>query len=337
MYGGLSLGIQAQYRKIGDAATGWSSDLGAIWRPVRFLSLGWDWRDVNEHDGSRWSGHGVGVGIRPFGTPLLTLGWEAWKGGVPDLQSVQKEHGLTQEFQGEIRPLRWLALSGRWIPEDGDDSWSFGVSAQATPHVRLFSRTQPRPEGGPLQGFGAHMGGSFLPDAGTPVPGSVLYHVGAISGEAGSEGIVRSRKGFAQVRDDLLRLSRRSEAKVVVLDLGAGAMPLAQAGQLRRLVLKLRESGKKVVAWSQDLTMSSLHVMSACDRAAISPLGTVRARGLAARSIYAGSLLRKHFPPTERHRVTNSGIAAGQGAYRKTRPHRLGRVTSNAVEISWKG
>jgi len=292
--GGLGLGAKAQHRSIGETSMGWSADLGAIWRPVRFLGLGWDWRNAGGRDGSSWEGHGFGVGVRPFGTPFFTLGWEAWKGGVPDFESYQTDHDVVQELQGEVRPFPWFALNGRWIPQEGEDSWSFGVSAQVTPYTRFFSRTQPRPEGGPLQGVGVHLGGSFLPDAGMTLPGSVLYHVGALSGEAGSEGLVHSKKGFAQVRDDLLLVAARSKAKVVVLDLGSGAMPLSQAGQLRRLVLKLRESGKRVVAWSQDLTMASLHVMSACDKAAISPLGTVRSRGLAMRTIYAGSALRKH-------------------------------------------
>lgn len=293
--GGIGLGAKAEKRHVGEHPTGWSGDIGAIWKPVRFLSVGWEWQNVDGRDESRWDGHGLGVALRPFGNPLLTLGWEMWKGGIADLQAYGAHHNdAVQEFQGEFRPFEWLALNGRWAPEKGEDSWSFGISAQMTPQARFFSRTQPGLEGGALQGIGLHMGGSFLPNVGMAPAGSVLYHVGALDGEAGEDGFLQSKKGFAQVRDDLLRVANRSEAKVVVLDLGSGSLTLAQAGQLRRLVLKLRASGKKVVGWSQDLTMASLHVMSACNKAAISPLGTVRSHGLSARTIYAGSFLRKH-------------------------------------------
>lgn len=292
--GGVDLGAGFRHRRIGESSTGWSSDIGALWRPNRFLSLGWDWRDVGEQDGLRWSGHGIGVGFRPFGTPWFAFGWEGWKGGVPDYDGYAKDDGIVHELQAEFRPFEGLALTGRWIPDEDEEIWSFGVSAQLSPHGRFFARTQPGPEGGSLQGVGLHMGGDLLPDAGMTFPGAVLYRVGSLSGEAGKDGFLRSRKGFAQVRDDLLRLSERQDVKAVVLDLGSGRMSLSQAGALRRLVLKLRERGKSVVGWSQDLTMSSLHVLSACDKAAISPLGTVRSRGLAMRSIYAGSALRRH-------------------------------------------
>lgn len=292
--GGVDIGAGARYRDVGELNTGWSWDLGAIWRPGRFLSLGWDWRDAGERDGTRWSGHGLGVALRPFGTPFATIGWECWKGGVPYMDAMQTDHDLSHELQAEIRPHDWLAVTGRWALLESDEVWSLALSAQLSPHARLFGRTQPGAEGGTLQGVGIHLGGDLLPDAGLAVPGAILYHVGSLSGEAGDEGLIRSRKGFAQVRDDLLRLARRYDVKAVVLDLGPGQMTLSHAGALRRLALLLRERGKTVSAWSQDLTMSSLHVMSACNRAAISPLGTVRAHGLSLRTIYAGEALKRH-------------------------------------------
>lgn len=292
MPGGLSVGGRLVRRTTQDVVWGWSGDLGAIWRPVPQLSLGWDWENLQGRDDGRWQGHGLAAGIRPFGDPSLTLGLESWLGRTPLSATAWDE--AVHEFSGEIRPLPWLAATGRWIPAL-DDAWSFGLSAQVSSYARLFGRTSPGAEGGSLQGMGVHLTGHAIPGATNSVPpGSFLYHVGKIAGETGEEGLFRSTKGFAQVRDDLLNVASRSDVKVLALDLGSGRMSLAQAGQLRRLVLKLRESGKTVVAWSQDLTMSSLHVMSACDKAAISPLGTVRSRGLALRTIYAGSALRRH-------------------------------------------
>jgi len=292
--GGVALGATLQKRELSGTSMGWSSDLGATWRPVRYLSAGWHWKNAGGRDAARWEGHGAGLAVRPFGTPTLQLGWEAWRGDVPELADLLgRQRKIVQELQGEVRPFSWLGLQGRWIP-DQSDSWSFGAYAQVTPHARLFSRTQPGAEGGVLQGLGVHMGGNRLPDAGSIPPGRVLYHVGDLTGEAGQDGLIRSQKGFAQVRADLQRLGQRSDVKMLVLDLGSGAMSLTHAGELRREILGLRSHGVKVVAWSQDLTMASLYVMSACTRAAISPLGTVRSRGLAVRSIYAGGALRRH-------------------------------------------
>lgn len=290
--GGLALGGRAVRRTTQGDVWGWSGDLGALWRPVPQLSLGWDWENLRGRDAGRWQGHGLAAGIRPFGDPSLTVGLETWLGRTPLSGAAWDE--AVHELSGEVRPLPWLAATGRWIPQF-EDAWSFGLSAQLNSYARLFGRTSPGPEGGTLQGLGAHFTGLAIPGATHSVPpGSFVYHLGKFSGEAGEEGLFRSTKGFAQVRDDLLAIHSRSEVKVLVLDLGGGRLTLSQAGQLRRLVLKLREGGKTVVAWSQDLTMASLHVMSACDKAAISPLGTVRSRGLAMRTIYAGSALRRH-------------------------------------------
>jgi len=290
--GGVGIGAKAVRRSLDGHSMGWSGDLGTIWRPFPLLSLGWDWENAGGRDKTRWQGHGLAVGVRPFGDPVLALGWEAWLGRTP--ASTESWNGAVHELCGEVRPVGWLALSGRWIPSR-QDAWSVGVSAQVSPHAELFGRTAPGPDGGSLQGLGVRLTGDAMPNATNSVPqGSFLYHVGALVGEAGEEGLLRSKKGFAQVRDDLLRIAGRSEVKVLVLDLGSGAMSLSHAGQLRRLVLHLRATGKTVAVWSQDLTMASLHVMSAANKAAISPLGTVRSRGLAVRSIYAGSALRKH-------------------------------------------
>lgn len=291
---GFALGGTLLRRELSGTSMGWSSDLGAIWRPSRHFSAGWHWKNAGGRDAERWEGHGVGLGVRPFGNPTLQLGWETWRGDVPNLADLLgRDREWLHELQGEVRPLPWLGLQGRWIPGH-DDAWSFGASAQVTPHARLFSRTQPGAGGGTLQGLGVHMGGNRLPDAGTIPQGRVLYHVGNLIGEAGQDGLLRSRKGFAQVRSDLQRLGQRRDVKVLVLDLGSGAMSLTHAGELRREIQQLRSRGIRVVAWSQDLTMASMHVMSACTRAAISPLGTVRSRGLAVRSIYFGGALRKH-------------------------------------------
>ncbi len=292
--GGFAFGATLQRRELSGTSMGWSSDLGVTWRPLRYLSAGWHWKNAGGRDENRWEGHGAGVGVRPFGTPTLQLGWEAWRGDVPELaRLLGRDRDLVHELHGEVRPLSWVALQTRWLP-GRNDAWSFGASAQVTPHARLFSRTQPGPEGGNLQGLGVHMGGNLLPDAGSIPQGRVLYHVGNLVGEAGQEGLLRNRKGFAQVRSDLQRLGQRRDVKVLVLDLGSGAMSLTHAGELRREIQGLRSRGIRVVAWSQDLTMASMHVMSACTRAAISPLGTVRSRGLAVRSIYFGGALRRH-------------------------------------------
>lgn len=289
----FSVGVTGLSRELDGVDMGWSADLGALWRPDRHFSIGWHWRNVGESDSLRWAGHGLGIAVRPFASTSLALGWEAWRGGV-DASAFRSSTEFSHEFQVSIRPLDWLGIAGRWIPSGEDEVFGWSISGQIAPHARLFARAQPAPGSGSLQGVGIHLGGRRRQDVGTLVPGRVLYRVGPLSGEADNDGLIRSHRGIARVRADLATLGEHREVHTIVLDLGPGRIGVAHAGQLRRSILDLRAQGKVVVGWSQDLTMGSMYALSACTRAAMSPLGTVRTQGLSVRSIYAGSALKRH-------------------------------------------
>ncbi len=79
----------------------------------------------------------------------------------------------------------------------------------------------------------------------------------------------------------------------VVLHLRPLAMPLAQLQTLRDLVLRLREAGKRVVAWSHSLDTAGYYVASAADEIVLQPGTPVAPLGLRRRYAFLADALER--------------------------------------------
>jgi len=215
------------------------------------------------------------------------VGMEAWLDGAAWIRPSWDNP--TWEATARVRPLPWLALDGRVDPEH-PGRWGFGVSAQATPDLSFFSRSAPAPGGTQFQTFGVHWIRQTRPSLGVLSP-VLVYHLPSSLDESLSWGCVG---GMGKVRDDFRQIEGLEGLSTVVLDMGSTRLSPSTAGELRRQVLDLRAHGIKVYAWSHDLDMGNIYVLSAADRAAIDPDGTVRAHGLALDQLYFGKILRRH-------------------------------------------
>ena len=80
----------------------------------------------------------------------------------------------------------------------------------------------------------------------------------------------------------------------VLLDLQSGSLNLADAQELRLLIASLRQRGKKVVAFGDDLSLNDWFVATACDEICINPTGYVRLTGIGLRVLLLGGLLEKY-------------------------------------------
>jgi protease-4 len=121
----------------------------------------------------------------------------------------------------------------------------------------------------------------------------VRYQVRGLDKEGSTANWFASRAGFWKTRQDLLQLGADPQVATVILDLGNQRVAPAMAGILARQVTDLRQKGKRVLAWAQDLDMGTLQVLAAANKAAISPLGMVRSRGYSVQSLYFGQTLQK--------------------------------------------
>lgn len=290
--GGLSLGATAVRHEVDGSGQGWSADLGALWRPVSRLSLSWVHPDFLRRDPSRDRTNSLGVGIRPFATPDLALSAEVFTPTAPWNRSAWDDPSW--EIGAEIRPAPWLRLEARMDPQRAA-TWGFGVAIQARPNLGFHSSAAPATTGPEFQSAGVRWSSRSRP-ATNAMDGVLIYRVPAAATEAGQASPLpfQRRKGFARVRDDFREMATIRDLKTVVLDLGSARFSPTQAGILRRMVLDLRRTGREVRIWAADLDMANLHVMSAADKAAISPEGAVRTRGLAMDVLYFGEFLKRH-------------------------------------------
>lgn len=290
--GGLSLGATAVRHDVDGTTQGWSADLGALWRPVSRLSLSWLHPDFLRRDPSRDRTNTLGVGIRPFATPDLAFSAEVFTPSAPWNRSAWDDPSW--EIGAEIRPVSWLRLEARMDPQH-PATYGLGVAIQARPNLGFHSVATPSTNGPEFQSAGVRWSSLSRPATST-MDGVLLYRIPSVATEAGlaSPMPFQRRKGFARVRDDFREMATIRDLKTVVLDLGSAKFSPTQAGILRRMVLDLRKTGREVRVWATDLDMANLHVMSAADKAAISPEGAVRARGLAMDVLYFGEFLKRH-------------------------------------------
>jgi protease-4 len=81
-------------------------------------------------------------------------------------------------------------------------------------------------------------------------------------------------------------MARDSRIKGVVLHLRPVAMPMATLQDLRELVGKLRNSGKRVVAWAHFYTTGTYYLACACDEILLMPVGTVQQLGVSSTGMF---------------------------------------------------
>lgn len=268
----------------------WSADLGLIWRPFPRLSLGWTSADFLDRDPSRLRTNTVGLGVRPLGTPALAVSAEAFVPRLPWASGAWNDPSW--QLGAKIRPIPWLELNGHLDPQH-PDQYGFGARFQVSPTASFFANAAARGSAPEFQSLGLRLAARTRPSFPTQ-DGVLVYRVSNPTSESPSGRFWKEQPGFLSVRNDFREMARRADLRTVVLDLGSNRFSPTRAGVLRRMVLDLRRQGKQVYAWSNDLDMSSLQILSAADKAALSPDGAVRARGLAMDVLYFGKLLKRH-------------------------------------------
>ena len=89
-------------------------------------------------------------------------------------------------------------------------------------------------------------------------------------------------------------IARDSRTKGVVLHLRPVPMSMATLQDLRELVAKLRDKGKKVVAWAPYYTNATYYLACACDEILMMPSGSVQPLGFARTGMFLADALAKY-------------------------------------------
>jgi protease IV len=96
----------------------------------------------------------------------------------------------------------------------------------------------------------------------------------------------RPRLSMRELGDRFDAIARDSRIKGVVLHLRSVGMSMATLQDLRELVLKLRQAGKRVVAWAPSYTTGTYYLACACDEILLMPAGMVQPLGFASSAVF---------------------------------------------------
>jgi protease IV len=91
----------------------------------------------------------------------------------------------------------------------------------------------------------------------------------------------RPRLSVRELGERFDQISNDPRIKGVILHLRPVGMPMATLQDLREMVGKLRQSGRRVVAWAPFYTTGTYYLACACDEILLMPAGTVQPLGFA--------------------------------------------------------
>src|SRR5882762_2370790 len=91
----------------------------------------------------------------------------------------------------------------------------------------------------------------------------------------------RPRLSVRELGERFDAIANDPRIKGVILHLRPVGMPMATLQDLRELVAKLRQSGRRVVAWAPFYTTGTYYLACACDEILLMPTGTVQPLGFA--------------------------------------------------------
>jgi len=98
--------------------------------------------------------------------------------------------------------------------------------------------------------------------------------------------VARPRLSVKELGERFDAIARDARIKGVVLHLRPAGMPMATLQDVRELVARLRQSGKRVVAWAPFYTTGPYYLACACDEILLMPTGMVQALGFANTGVF---------------------------------------------------
>lgn len=279
-----------------------SLDIGTQLRVSRHMALGLAMRDVNQPFLTAGDGESMrlipGAAIRLLGDRVEVDTDFAWTVG---------EGELAWRPRIKVRPVEGLGLFARAaVPIVGPDAGAVGPEFVLTSGLALSLGRTGLDAGATVRGgssdgetfagltqqvwFNSRRHGSLLAPAGRWVR---IDLNGNIAERATSGLLVANRRSFLDLLLGLDEVSRSRRVDGVVLQVGNTSLGWAQAWELRRAVDRLRDRGKKVVAFMSRSSFKATYIATAAQRVVMLPSHPFEPAGLSSTKItYADALAR---------------------------------------------
>ncbi len=268
-------GVYSGVRFRHDSLSRW--DLSALVRPLKQVSVGATWDDLN-HD---WGRVALAAAVRPIGNRLTLFG-ETYL-----ITPLRPMVGLELEPVDGLK----LGLKANFGEQPDDVRFVAGVSlGLGEAGIGAVGTYDPREIGGYLR--------VCSPGRRTVLPNGKRYVEIELN-----EAIVDRKPGFSfsssntrtswQLLDLIARAAKDKSIRALVLRIDGMSASFAQAQELRQALARFRAQGKKVIVYAPSLGMTSYYVASVADRIWTHPLGDVTIPGMSMGTIFLKGTLEK--------------------------------------------
>jgi protease-4 len=278
-----------------------SWDVGALTRPVRWLSLGYTAVDVNAPRMGPFQlprRHVAALAVRPLRERLTLAADVIFRSCTDDGRPCGVEHP-DWAFTGEARLLQGLQVVGQvGLADSGTFSAQVGLQVDL---ARFGARTAASFPGGGATGSQL----TVLRLSSAPYPGLHIPRGRAVEVDldralhrqgSGLIGLLLGetyRDPLALTVEELHRLARDPDVKAVVLRSGGLPLGTGRGEELRSGIEELRAAGKKVAFYLESAGDLDYSVASAADRVFAAPQAVLAVNGFSATALFAGAGLDK--------------------------------------------
>jgi protease IV len=258
-----------------DSLSRW--DLSALARPMRELSIGATWNDIN-HD---WGRLGLGAAVRPIGNRFTLFGETYIITPLRPMAGFEVEPvdglklGLKAFFAETWQETRLVGGVSLGLGKGGvgavgtDDPEEFGVYLRAASQLRRTFVTS---------------GKRYV---------EIILDEEIADRKPGFSLSSRSVRTSWQLLDLIDRAGRDRSVKALLLRIDGMSASFAQLQELRQALARFRAQGKKVVVYAPGFGMGSYYVASVADRVWTYPLGDVMIPGMSMGTIFLKGTLEK--------------------------------------------
>jgi protease-4 len=304
-----------------------SFDLGLLFRPVRFLSLGFSARNLNmpqlQGQTIRRS-YVAGLGIRPFGERLTLTADAQWDEG-DEARAITGLFGLESEPTDGLQLRASLDSRGQFMLGAGVKfnhyqlGYFHGFNGQSTPdalHLKVTNTTfhsALQQSSNHFAYISLHQG--LVLDAGAPVspllPGA-------------------RPTSYWNFLDQLKQIETLPRYKGVVLDIGPLQAGLGTIEEIHQALRQVRAAGKQIIVYLREAGMTEHYLASLADKIVMHPMGGLQLKGFAYVLPYYRELLDQFGIEVEFIKVGQ--YKTGLESYTRTEPSDPTREEYTAVQ-----
>ena len=270
-------------------------DFGLVWRPWSTFSFGAAIHDLNNPSVSGVSlsrRYELGVTVRP-GTERVSL-----DAGV----KVNEENGdVDVTARLRVEPMKGLELAGYLQVSPRDDETHLSIGTGLTLNFgalgfgggAVISRPAEQSFGFDGYSVGVRMTGGHYNSLYQRQGKTVLVELGSVSETPKPTIVSGGRPTFVHILRAISALGDDESVSGVLIRDRRSAFGWAQTEELRRVILSLRERGKRVTAYLDHGSIQQAFLYSAADQIVLNPAGGLRIVGLTSTLSFYRDMLNK--------------------------------------------